>query len=34
VKTIEYLKQAVDGGGEPFDAVRGFLAAKHAHGAN
>ena len=31
-KTIESLKQAVDGGGEPFDAVRGFLAAKK--GAN
>jgi len=33
-KTIEYLKQAVDGGGEPFDAVRVFLAAKKAQGAN
>ena len=32
--TIEYLKQAVDGGGEPFDAVRGFLAAKKAQGTN
>jgi len=33
-KTIEYLKQAVEGGGEPFDAVRGFLAAKKAQGAS
>jgi predicted aminopeptidase len=28
VKTIEMLKQAVDGGGEPFEAVRRLLAAK------
>ena len=28
-KTIELLKQAVDGGGEPFDAVRRLLAAKN-----
>lgn len=33
-KTIESLKQAVDGGGEPFDAVRGFLAAKNGPGTN
>ena len=33
-KTIESLKQAVDGGGEPFDAVRRFLAAKNGQGAN
>jgi predicted aminopeptidase len=30
VKTIEMLKQAVDNGGEPFDAVRRLLAAKNA----
>jgi len=30
VKTIEMLTQAVDGGGEPFDAVRKLLAAKNA----
>ena len=30
VKTIEMVKQAVDGGGEPFDAVRRLLAAKNA----
>jgi predicted aminopeptidase len=29
-KTIERLKQAVDGGGEPFDSVRRLLAAKDA----
>ena len=30
VKTVEMLKQAVDGGGEPFEAVRGLLTAKNA----
>ena len=30
VKTIDMLKQAVDNGGEPFEAVRRLLAAKNA----
>lgn len=33
VKTIEMLKQAVDGGGEPFEAVRRLLTAKNAEDA-
>jgi len=32
-KTIEFLKQAVESGGEPFDAVQRFLAAKNAKDA-
>ena len=31
VKTIEMLKLAVDGGGEPFEAVRRMLAATKGH---
>ena len=33
-KTIESLKQAVESGGEPFDAVRRFLATKSAQGGS
>jgi predicted aminopeptidase len=34
VKTIEMLKQAVDNGGEPFEAVRKLIAAKNAKGTS
>lgn len=33
VKTIEMLKLAVDGGGEPFEAVRRIITAKNAENA-
>lgn len=34
VKTIETLKRAVEQGNEPFEAVRGLLAAKNVKGVN